>query len=1171
MAFLEMRFLGRVSLQHNSVPLTKVKSQKGVALLCYLAVSGKPATRPFLAALFWPDIPDSKALTNLRKVLSRLKPLHAYLIITRETVTLNPETDVWLDVAEFEAGTAVKQDVLHLQKAISLYDGDFLAGFMLPDTPLFEEWMLAQRARLREIAVTTLYRLVTHFTEEGEYETAVVYARQLLTIEPWHEETHRQLMRLLALLGQRSAALMQYETCRRLLAEELGLEPTAATVQLVQQIKAGEWSKRIEASARSERSRERGDNLPPHNLPPQLTPFVGREPELARLQQLLEQPDIHLITIVGTGGIGKTRLALSCAEQQLGGTQHTATFLFPDGIFLVNLAPLHNTEQLVSTIADALNFPLQGGDGRSPQQQLLDYIRPKQMLLLLDNFEHLIDEVDLLVEILHTAPNIQLLVTSRERLQLRSEQVYPIGGLNFPDWETAPTNDEGERAEEFSAMKLFLQLARRSQPDFALHDKQDLRSLAHICRTVAGMPLALELAASWADMLPLAELATELQQGLNFLETNMRDMPERHRSVRVAIDYSWQKLDEKEQEIFAKLSVFRGGFTREAAKAVAGANLRQLTRLVNKSLVQRGGEKNGRYQLHELLRQYSAEKLAEDGEMETAVRQRHSHFYCTALQKWEADLKSPRQQLTLIAMKADYQNALVAWQEALRQGQLEQLLNAVNGLSEFYNMAERWSEGIALLQESAETVQNDFGNPPHTIPATKLLVWLLVWQVELFTQTPDYYNVEPPDWVFNKMESSSFLLAHPTLVGVDVRAPQAFTHLVWGEILHRVDFARSQEHLAASLELYRSLGDKLRLAEVLDKQGWIALAEHRMAQAQELAEESLKLSQQVGEPRRITLAYIRLGDITRYSLNFDKATALFQKAYEMAGAIDNRQLMTQASDMSAYLAWYLGQFDLALTLFQEKLLWARQAHSPFFEVNCLVQIAVTQIYRGKSDIALTRLEESMQVKPGYVSEWATLRLPMAHLHAGQYEKTESIIRTNNLDGHKKTLSWLKLVQANYIEALAVAQQDVAQQPSGVLEWQTWARVSMGFALYKLGREEEAKQILFDCLQACVAIRAFLPLMHLMPLIPVVLADGADNGGKERTVAVYAMAESLPFVGNSQLFADLTGKTMTAVAKTLPPAVVASAQARGRKLDWWQTAESLLTELTELGWNEPKRE
>ena len=959
--------------------------------------------------------------------------------------------------------------------------------------------------------------------------------------------------------------------------EALDFWPTAESL-LTELMELG-WGEEIEEQG----SRGTGVRVVRHNLPSQPTPFIGREAELAALDRLLADPERRLVTIVGPGGMGKTRLALAWAGKLLSRQSEHETHPYPDGVYFVALASLTDPAQMAPTLAEALDFPLDSGgqQQRTAREQILDYLQQKRMLLVLDNLEHLLSPPgsttsspspppggirggeELVADILQAAPQVQVVTTSRERLHLQEEQVYPIQGLAFPDWEAAPPSGEQEDMRQYTAVQLFLQSARCLQPDLTVQ-ADDLNSLGRICRLVDGMPLAVELAAGWVDMLSLADIAAEIQQSADFLETEVRNVPERHRSMRAVFAASWQRLSAGEQAVFPQLSVFRGGFTRQAAQAITGASLRLLGRLVSKSLLHYDRSRD-RYQLHELLRQYGAEKLAEDETMETAVRQQQSHFYCTALPKWETDLKSPRQGTAVAAMKADYQNILIAWQEALRQGQLEQLINAVNGLGEFYNMAERWLEGLALLQESTQTVQSDYGAPPNTVPAAQLLGWLWAWQVKLFISTPDYYELEPPDWIHATMESSRFLLTHPTLAGVDTRAQQAFVHLVWGWVWHRSDFAQSQEHLAASLELYRSLGDKLGMAEVIDIQSWLALVENRLAEAQGLAQGGLKLSQQAGEPRRIALAFIGLGGIARSLSNFAEAADHFERAYATARAADYRGGMIEARTHAIFLAWYLGQFDLALDYNQEQLLRARQSHSPLFEVGCLVQIAVTQIYRGEFTIALAHFEESMQVEPDCVSDWAILFLPMAHLHAGQYETAESIIRTNTFDEHAKFLTWVKLVQADYVAALTVAQQYHARQPLGDPEARAMVQGSMGFALYKLGRGEEARQTLFNCLQTCVAIRAFLPLMQLMPIIPVVLADGADDRHKERAVEVYAMTESLPFVGNSLLFADLTGKTMMAVAETLPPAVVAAAQARGRELDWWPTAESLLSELTELGW------
>ncbi len=287
---------------------------------------------------------------------------------------------------------------------------------------------------------------------------------------------------------------------------------------------------------------------------------------------------------------------------------------------------------------------LQGGtrEKRSPKEQLLDYLRDRRLFLLLDNFEHLLSpahpqdteaEVDgatLVAEILQTAPEIRILVTSRERLNLHMEQLFPIDGLAFPDWETAAPEAGSEDVTEYTAVQLFLQAAQRSQQNFSLETHEELLALIRICHLVGGMPLALELAASWVDTLSLMDIAAELQRGLDLLETELRDVPQRQRSVRATFDYSWQKLDEKEQSVFAQLSIFRGGFTRPAAQAVTGATLRQLSRLVNKSFIQFNKQRD-RYQIHELLRQYGAERLSRDSELERAVYDRHSTYYCQAL------------------------------------------------------------------------------------------------------------------------------------------------------------------------------------------------------------------------------------------------------------------------------------------------------------------------------------------------------------------------------------------------------------------------------------------------------------------------------------------------------------------------------------------------------------
>ena len=336
-------------------------------------------------------------------------------------------------------------------------------------------------------------------------------------------------------------------------------------------------------------------NLIKHNLPAESTPFIGREAEIETLSHFLADPATRLVTILGMGGMGKTRLALATARQYIS-LDSTQPSPFENGIYFIPLAPLHAANAVILTLAESVQFSFYAA--HNPKQQLLDFLREKSMLLVMDNFEHVLDAANLVGDILEAAPNVKIIVTSRERLNLRGETVFNIGGMALTDWENLDT------AQDNNAVKLFLQSARRVQPSFDLK-ADDLPHLAQIFQMVQGMPLGIELAAAWVDALHLEEIAQEIQQNRHFLETEMRDVPERHRSIRAVFEYSWHLLGDSERDIFTYLSVFRGGFTRDAAIAVTGIGLRALTTLVNKSLISR--DSDGRYHIHVLIREYAME------------------------------------------------------------------------------------------------------------------------------------------------------------------------------------------------------------------------------------------------------------------------------------------------------------------------------------------------------------------------------------------------------------------------------------------------------------------------------------------------------------------------------------------------------------------------------------
>jgi predicted ATPase/DNA-binding SARP family transcriptional activator len=682
-AELELSLLGTAVITLKGERVDRQVPAKSQALLFYLAVTGQVHSRNRLAGLLWGDKPEASAKANLRKALSTLGPMFGdVLIITRQTVAFDRDSDYWVDVEAFESALAENEPASKSldpwREAVALYRGEFLAGFSLRHALEFEEWVLLERERLRQLAIHGLHRLSEACRVRGEYAAAIEYTGRLLALEPWQEEAHRQLMTLLARNGQLSAALAQYETCRRVLAEELGVEPLPETQALYHRLKT-----RREAA--------------PHNLPPQSTPFVGRQAELAQIADYLDRADCHLLTLTGAGGIGKTRLALQAAGQALDA--------FPDGVYFVPLARISSPEFLVSTSGEAIAYSLSGEV--DPKRQLLNYLQQKEMLLVLDNFEHLLSPPggngsgrELVLDMVGAAPGLKLLVTSRERLNLQVEWLLVLHGLPYPPVEAA----FGEGT--FEAVELFAQGAHRVRADFDL--SAEWPDVVRICRLLDGMPLGIELAATWVSMLPCAEVAEEFARGQDLPATVMEDVPARHRSMEAVFDHSWQFLSEAEQTVFKGLSVFRGGFDRQAAEQVAGASLSTLAALVNKSLLRVVCP--GRYDVLEPLKQYAAAKLAETPAENQAVQNRHCNYYASFLEQIQNDIMTDAgQRQAVVAIATDIDNIRSSWGLAASQGNLEALEQSHKPLWFYYTARNWFQEANDAFQKAAVGITSTHG------------------------------------------------------------------------------------------------------------------------------------------------------------------------------------------------------------------------------------------------------------------------------------------------------------------------------------------------------------------------------------------------------------------------------------------------------------------------------
>ena len=557
------------------------------------------------------------------------------------------------------------------------------------DSPAFEDWAALERERLRFRAMDGLDGLIAACLGSATFTDGIAHATRLLQMDPLREETHRAMMTLLARSSQRAAALAQFETCRTLLHEELGIEPSPPTAALAEQIRAGEFA----AMPTTGLLPAEETALPRSVLSRQATSFVGRANEIAAIIAQLRDPACRLLTLLGPGGIGKTRLALAAAERVMED--------FGDRVFVVELAPLSEAETIVSAIAAAVGFQFyQSPDGSDVQ--LIRYLRDKTLLLVLDNFEHLLDGAGLVDRILSEAPGVTILATSREPLKLSWEWVFPVQGLTI----TAP-----DCPEDCDALRLFVARARQRLPGFALESHRS--AVTQICQFVEGMPLAIELAAARVGTLAVETIARELESSLDLLETEAHDVPDRHRSIRAAFDPTWKRLSEPERDVFMRLSVFRGGFTREAAREVAGANLRSLMAMVDKSLV-RFEEATDRYTLHEFIRQYSEAQLNLYGTA-CEVWQWHLSYYITIANRFRS-LKNAKETYedvsVLDPMESEIDNFRIALERALDMKEYEQYLQLVDALSWFwvrrnhFQESQRWNEqALTYLQNAPLDIQ----------------------------------------------------------------------------------------------------------------------------------------------------------------------------------------------------------------------------------------------------------------------------------------------------------------------------------------------------------------------------------------------------------------------------------------------------------------------------------
>ena len=624
-----------------------------------------------------------------------------------------------------------------------------------------------------------------------------------------------------------------------------------------------------------------------HKFPQQITPFIGRRQEISEVAQRLVDPTCRLLTLVGPGGIGKTRLA----------TAVTTAGHFEGDIYFVALQPVRDVKALLPTMADALDVPLTGQ--KSPIDQLTQFLSDKATLLVLDNFEQLLAGADTLSELLARLPELKLLVTSREALNLQEEWIFTVPGLSTPS-DTQPD----ESTDPDDAVALFAERARRARHTFSLADEYD--AVIDICRLVGGMPLALELAAAWSKTMNCRTIATEIRHNLDFLNTRLRNIPERHRSIQAIFEQSWQMLTPQEQTVYARLSVFRGGFRREAAEQVTGASLAMLTSFVDKSLLH--WEPQGRYHLHELLGQYAADRLAQTPKHPGNSFHAHCTYYTQFVDERVNSLYGGRQLAVSAELDADLDNIRAAWQWAIKHDLYDNLRLTLCPLSLYLQFRTRYIDGKEMLQTLLDHL--DEANPDIRDLLAQALVGLAWYSIRL----------------------GQIELAHTV-------SERAMTHL---EALGFPEFPNAHTYdPALTLSLVASIQGNYAQAEALARQALqrsykpgyysgnrqtanyllatIALAQGQLDTARAYAEQAQADAEQAQDRWFLAYCHHELGNIALMSGHYVAAQTYYEAGYTLREAFHDWEGMAVSLNHLGKVALHQKQYREAQQRFRRSV------------------------------------------------------------------------------------------------------------------------------------------------------------------------------------------------------------------------------------------------------------
>ncbi len=891
---LDIKLLGQFNLRWDGNPI-EIPSRPAQSLLAYLALRpGTPQRRERLAGLLWPDATEANARSYLRQALWRIrKALEAadrdYFLADEITIAFVADAEYSLDVAVLEQEVTADTPTADLLRCVEVYHGDLLPGF-------YDEWVDPERERLQAIYEHKLTLLLDRLVVEQRWLEVLDWAERWIALGHVPEPAYRALMMAHSALGDRSSMAAAYQRCVESLQRELAVEPTEVTRALYEQLAQHETASTLLSHPPLETK-----PAVTNNLPHQLTTFIGREREIVEVRQLLRTIPSHLVTLTGTGGCGKTRLSLQVGQELLAD--------YPQGVWLIELAPVAEPTLVPLTVATTLG--LREESGRPILATLVDYVRGRKMLLLLDNCEHVIAASAQLAEtLLHACPDLTILASSREQLGAAGETTFRVPSLSLPDLRQTL---EVETLAHYEAVQLFVDRARLARPEFII-TSQNAQAIAQICQRLDGIPLAIELAAARVNVLGVEQIAARLTNVFRLLTGGRRTALPRQQTLRALMDWSYNLLSDQEGALLRRLSVFAGGWTLEAAEAIGADEdpagliqsddvLEVLTQLVNKSLViaERVQSDRVRYRLLETIRQYAREKMSDFCDTD-CVWDRHLDYFVQLAERAEPELRGPQQVQWLNRLQEESDNLRAALDWSL-DGNVEAGLRLASALYEFIT---RFGSVSVLAEKLTQLLQQPVVQARTTLRAKALetAANLISWKGDLAESRAlaedslaiyrELGDVPGEAHCLDSLGTIVCLMddyeAGRPLVLDSLRLYRllrdqtgiATALLDLGGIADNKDGPRAYAYLQECLAIFRERGDLIGIAYALSDLGMVAIRLGELDQAQGWLEESLHVQQPIGGPDPMILMHLgelalRRKDYARARLYFEQGLTLSQE------------------------------------------------------------------------------------------------------------------------------------------------------------------------------------------------------------------------------------------------------------------------------------------------------